>query len=114
MTTFCIFHKKEPDQYEWRSCGSGGWICRDGLQEAEAAIPTPSVSFNIGVSKKDARIAHWRDIQSRVTTHDGQFLKGKSGRDYQKKYSKKMLGKDLSQPTNYNTPSFQKELTKTI
>lgn len=35
-------------------------------------------------------------VQSRVKTHEGQTLNGKSARDYMDKHSKKQLGKDLS------------------
>lgn len=110
MTMHCDFHKNEHDHYEWRST-SYGTFCRDAMQEIEK--PIGSNAFNIGGSKTDNRIKHWQDIQSRVTTHDGQFLQGAAGRAYQQKWSKKMLGKDLSAPVNYNTPSYQKELAKT-
>ena len=43
------------------------------------------------------RAAHWNDIRSRVTTHEGEVLHGEKGRRYQRDWSKKMLGKDLYQ-----------------
>jgi hypothetical protein len=45
---------------------------------------------------KGQRASHWRDIQSRVRTHEGELLSGSKGREYQRRWSKKMLGRDLS------------------
>lgn len=70
------------------------------------------MAFNIGLSKKDKRIAHWEDIQNRITTHEGEFLSGKQGEEYRKKWSEKMLGKDLNRPLNVNSAEAQKELAK--
>ncbi len=69
---------------------------------------------NIIRSKKEQRIAHWQEISKRVTTHEGEFLSGNKGREYQIKYSKKYLGKDLSKPININPdrPEVKKELNK--
>lgn len=53
-------------------------------------------------SKKERRAQHWNEIRGRVTTHEGEFLSGNKGREYQKKWAKKYLGKDLSR---------QKEIT---
>ena len=64
-------------------------------------------------SKKEQRIAHWEEIRSRVTTHEGEILAGQKGKDYQKKYSKQYLGKELGQPINYNQVSYLQELEKT-
>ena len=47
--------------------------------------------------KQGARAAHWGEIRSRVTTHEGEILTGRKGRDYMRKYSKKYLGRDLSE-----------------
>lgn len=69
--------------------------------------------MNIGKSKKDQRVLHWENIKSRVRTHEGEFLSGKKGEEYKKKYSKTYLGRDLSRPTNYNQVSYLKELAKT-
>ena len=114
MTEFCTFHKKEHDHFEWRHTGDM-WLCRDAISEIDTMFSQePSASFNIGTSKSDTRVAHWKDIQSRVTTHDGQFLSGKAGREYQQKWSKKLLGKDLSKPADYTAPIYQKELKKAI
>lgn len=52
----------------------------------------------ISKGRTERRAAHWKDIQSRVTTHEGELLSGKKGREYQEKYSKKYLGRDLSKP----------------
>jgi hypothetical protein len=69
--------------------------------------------FYIGRSKRDQRMEHWRDIKSRVTTHEGEPLTGSAGRNYQKKYSSKYLGKDLSATPSFEAPMYQKELAKT-
>lgn len=50
----------------------------------------------IGRSKRDQRALHWNEIKSRVKTHEGELLSGNKGRDYQQKWSKKYLGRDLS------------------
>jgi len=42
------------------------------------------------------RALHWREIKSRVTTHEGELLTGREGRKYQDKYSKKYLGRDMT------------------
>ena len=49
----------------------------------------------IGKSKNEQRAFHWRDIQTRVRTHEGEMLSGEKGKKYQEKYSKKYLGRDL-------------------
>lgn len=112
MTTYCLFHKNEHDHYEWKNYGSD-WVCKDALDEMEASIPEPEFSFSIGTSSKSSRMSHWKEIKSRVTTHEGQILSGKEGREYQQKYSKRMLGADLSRPVDFSAPDFQKELAKT-
>lgn len=113
MTSYCDFHEKEHDHFEWRTwCAGGGLVtyCRDAL---EASSVGDDSSFNVGLSKNEKRIQHWAEIKSRTTTHEGQLIAGSAGRDYQKKWSKKMLGTDLSQPANFNAPQYQKELAKT-
>ena len=67
----------------------------------------------IGKSKVEQRKLHWGEIKSRVTTHEGEVLSGNKGRGYQQKYSKQYLGRDLSRPPNFNSPIYQKELSKT-
>ena len=47
--------------------------------------------------KREQRAAHWQEIKSRVTTHEGELLSGQKGREYARKYSKKYLGRDLSE-----------------
>lgn len=46
--------------------------------------------------RRDQRAAHWRQMQSQVKTHEGELLTGVKGDKYQKKWSKKYLGRDLS------------------
>lgn len=46
-------------------------------------------------TREQRRASHWREIESRVRTHEGEFLSGEAGRRYQKKWSKQYLGKDL-------------------
>lgn len=59
--------------------------------------------FYIGNSGNQSRANHWRDIQSRVKTHEGEVLKGEAGKKYQEKWSKEYLGKDLSQSKQADT-----------
>lgn len=49
----------------------------------------------IGAGKKEQRAAHWNEIRNRVKTHEGELLSGSKGREYQEKWAKKYLGKDL-------------------
>ena len=69
--------------------------------------------MNIGLSKKEKRLQHWKSISTRVTTHEGEFLSGEKGRKYQIKYSGKYLGKDLGKPFNPNRADIQRELVRT-
>jgi hypothetical protein len=122
MKIFCFSHKEEHDDYSWRTISvpikrgknkgktRTEWICSSGSYETKK----DPIAFNIGVSKKDARMAHWRDIKNRVTTHEGEALKGVKGADYNRKYSRQYLGKDLSRPTDFSQAQYQKELAKTI
>lgn len=68
--------------------------------------------MNIGTSKKDQRILHWKEIKSRVTTHEGEFLSGRKGEEYKNKWGKQFLGIE-NRPTDFSKPEYQKELTKT-
>ena len=70
------------------------------------------MTFNIGLSKKDKRIAHWKEIKSRVTTHEGEALSGREGRKYQEEWSHKYLKRNMTRPTDFNSPEYQKELSK--
>lgn len=88
-----------------------------GPTRCQQEVDADNISYTeeavaIGMGKKEKRMAHWDEIRSRVTTHEGEFLSGKAGREYQKKWSKQMLGTDLSRPANYSHPSYQKELNK--
>lgn len=51
---------------------------------------------SIGKSRTEKRALHWKEIRSRVTSHEGELLTGERGRKYQDKWSRKMLGQDLS------------------
>lgn len=113
MATHCEFHNKEHDHFEWKLLSDFGWVCKDAIDEIELSIPEPEFSFSIGSGSKQSRLEHWKDIKSRVTTHEGQVLSGKAGRDYQIKHSKKMLGTDMSRPVDFSAPQYQKELMKT-
>lgn len=53
------------------------------------------MSIYIIKGKKEQRAAHWNEIRSRVTTHEGELLSGTKGKEYQRRWSKKYLGKDL-------------------
>ena len=113
MTDYCDFHEKEHESWSWRTWTQEGKLisfCRDGLDEASASYE--GAGFFIGTGHKDARLNYWKEIKSRVTTHEGELLSGNKGREYQQKYSKQYLGKDMSQPVNFNKPEYQKELNK--
>ena len=62
-------------------------------------------------SKKDRRMAHWREIKSRITTHEGEFVSGSKGESYQQKYGEKYLGIKWK-PTDFSKAEYQKELKK--
>jgi len=62
--------------------------------------------------KQGLRALHWGDIRSRVTTHEGEILSGQKGRDYMRKYSKKYLGRDLSEHGFRVDPSKVEEYEK--
>jgi len=108
----CDYHGKKHDDTNWRTYfPSGGklyTICSEGMNP-----PSPSsVGPTLGVSATGKRLSHWGDIKSRVTTHEGEMLTGAKGRDYQKKYSKQYLGKDMSAPSQFNTQAHLQELSK--
>ena len=67
----------------------------------------------IAGGKREKRALHWGEISSRVTTHEGELLNGKKGRDYARKYSKKYLGRDLSEKGFRVDPSRIEEYEKT-
>ena len=54
------------------------------------------MEYNDGNSRRLITPVHLRFIRSKVRTHEGELLYGKKGEAYQDKYSKKYLGKDLS------------------
>lgn len=54
-----------------------------------------SITYHDGNRARSISENHLKDIRSRVTTHEGELLSGKSGRAYMDKYSKKYLGKDM-------------------
>jgi len=62
--------------------------------------------------RQGQRASHWGEIRSRVTTHEGELLSGKKGRDYARKYSKKYLGRDLSERGFRVDPSQVEEYEK--
>jgi len=47
-------------------------------------------------SGNDKRASHWNEIRSRVKTHEGEFLTGRKGLEYQRKWGRKYLGRDLN------------------
>ena len=56
---------------------------------------TPQKVNAYNLDKLGRRLSHWKDIKTRVRTHEGELLSGKQGLEYQKKFSKKYLGRDL-------------------
>lgn len=63
-------------------------------------------------SKTEQRRKHWQDIKKTVRTHEGEVLSGSQGRDYQLKYSKKYLGKDLSGPVDCHGAEYDRVLNE--
>lgn len=110
MKMLCTYHEKEHDDYEWRS-NTYGTYCREALAAFEDSADDEP--FHIGIQRTDARIDHWGKIKSRVTTHEGEIIDGKKGRDYQIKYSKKYLGRDMAAPPDFRGKDYQKQLSKT-
>jgi hypothetical protein len=72
------------------------WVIVDEGRRCRDCNPSSNVQLK-ALDKDNTRALYWQDIQSRVTTHEGEFLSGRAGREYQEKWSKKMLGKDLTQ-----------------
>lgn len=121
MKIFCYAHREEHDDYSWRTISvpitrgknkgktRTEWICSSGTYVTKQAPE----SFHIGVSKRDKRLGHWKKIKERVTTHEGEILNGRAGEQYKQKYSRQYLGVDLSRPTDFSKPEYQRELAKT-
>ena len=107
----CVYHRKEHDDFHWKGFFNEKkklvYICSEGMDP-----PARPSGILLGTSKTDKRLAHWEDIKSRVTTHEGEFLTGLKGREYQQKYSKQMLGRDLSAPPQFNSADHLRELSK--
>lgn len=66
------------------------------------------MTFNIIPDRKERRATHWREIQTRVTTHEGEFLHGEKGKKYQKKWSRQYLGRDLSKQSNVTAETVER------
>lgn len=49
-----------------------------------------------GQRERKISSAHLEDIRSRVTTHEGEMLTGKSAQKYMDRHSKECLEKDLA------------------
>jgi hypothetical protein len=69
--------------------------------------------MHILLPKKEQRRHYWQEIKKTVRTHEGELLTGSKGRDYQQKYSKKYLGKDLSGPVDCHGSDYDRVLDKT-
>lgn len=116
MKAYCSFHKNEHEDSRWKSVwkqnkkmGKVIYFC----QSAWGERPETSEALVVAPTKTDRRLAHWKEIKSRVTTHEGEMLNGVEGISYQKKWSKQYLGRDMSRPVNFDRPEYQKELHKT-
>lgn len=63
------------------------------------------------VTSEGRRALHWNEIQSRVTTHEGEVLSGSKGESYQRNYSKQYLGRDLGsahRATRHDVANFER------
>lgn len=56
----------------------------------------PQETFVIGLDSTGKRLSHWKEIKTRIRTHEGELLSGNKGIEYQSKWSSKYLGRDLS------------------
>ncbi len=110
MTFKCDYHGKKHDDFEWRTFTLDGKLvnyCRTGIN------PVSNDPFAVAdFSRKGKRLAHWQDIRNRITTHEGEVLKGAAGAKYIQKYGKKYLGVE-PRPINRNSPDVLRELAKT-
>lgn len=98
MVVYCQDHEKTHTAYQWKSWVEDDkvvYVCRDRLLNKSL------------YGKKQDRLLHWKEIQSRVRTQDGELIKGANASKHRQKY----LG--LSKPTNFEHPIYQKELNKT-
>lgn len=109
---YCHFCLKKHDDFQWRTKSEGDELvtyCRKAYETPVEVEP----GLTVLSSKVDRRIAHWKDIKSRVRTHDGEMLSGSKGRDYQVKFSQRYLGKDMSAPPRFDGADHLRELAKT-
>ena len=109
MVMYCDFCLKEHNDFHWKGRiedGKSIHLCR----RAFSSPPTDVIPMDL--SKKGQRLSHWKEITSRVRTHEGELLSGNKGRTYQEKYGQKYLG-ITARPINFNSAAFQKELAKT-
>jgi hypothetical protein len=76
--------------------------CKELKMPANKPLHTVSQASGNGVryydggKEKFIKSSMLREIQSGVTTHEGQSLKGREARKYMDRHSQKCLGKDLS------------------
>lgn len=82
------------------------------LQQSTDAVAHRGDGFEYwdGSRKRFMSNKMWNEIGSRVTTHEGQELGGKAGRNYMNRHSKQCLGKDLS--GQWNRPNLKYSLPK--
>lgn len=84
--------------------------CQQCLDKSRMEQVSFDDSLVVGLSSRDKRIAHWKKIKSRVTTHEGEMLTGQRGESYINKYGKQYLG--VEPRTNFDAPQYQRELDK--
>lgn len=111
MVEYCNFCEVKHDDYQWRFRIENGepiHLCRKAFD----SIPDIPTGVPVDLSKKGKRLAHWKEITTRITTHEGELLSGSRGREYTQKFGQKYLGIN-PRPVNFDSPSFQKELAKT-
>ena len=56
------------------------------------------MSIYISQGSASRRASHWNEIRTRVRTHEGELLSGSKGREYQQKWAKQYLGRDMNTP----------------
>lgn len=109
MISYCDFCLKKHDDYYWKVRIENGRTrnyCSNILDNNSSSSP----AITVGLSKSGKRLNHWKEIKARITTHEGEFLTGKEGQAYQKKYGQKYVG--IRPETNWDQPQYQRELEK--
>ena len=111
MIDYCDFCYIEHDDYQWKVRIQDEkliTLCR----QAFSSLPVSPAGSSMDLSKRGKRLTHFKEITTRVRTHEGELLSGVKGQKYQQRYGEKYLGIS-PRPVNFDSTPFQKELAKT-